>query len=269
MPAPPLAVPARATCLPRYNPGMASSLPALPPALAGPLSRVRADLQEIFGTRLVALVAHGPRVRHAEAQVASAAAINTLALVEGLGYRDLSACAQRAGDWRADGLSVPLLLGRGEFLRSLDAFPVEYGDIIADHVLVYGDDPFDGVAVNPDDLRRACEAWGKAHLIHLREGYIEAGGDARRVASLVLASAPPFAGLLSLMARLRGFDAGGSGALARATVGIAGLPAPVVAQVVALEARASLDADTAMTLFPAYLDAVQALVAFLDGWTRS
>jgi hypothetical protein len=39
--------------------------------------------------------------------------------------------------------------------------------------------------------------------------------------------------------------------------------------VVALEARPALDADTAMTLYPAYLDAVEALARFLDGWART
>ena len=34
-----------------------------------------------------------------------------------------------------------------EFERSLDAFPVEYGDIIAHHVVVTGDDPFAGLSV--------------------------------------------------------------------------------------------------------------------------
>ncbi len=248
---------------------MPASGPGLPPALARPLTRLRADLQDIFGARLSALVAHGPRVRHAIAAGGTPPPISTLALVDGLAYRDLAACAQHAGEWRADGLAVPLLLGRAEFARSLDAFPIEYGDIIAHHLLVYGDDPFEGVSVNAADLRRACEAWAKAHLIQLREGFVEAGGDPRRVVSLVLASASPFTALLSLVARLRGLDdAQGPDALARATEGIAGLPAAIVAQVVALEGRPVLDPDTAATLFPAYLDAVSTLVGFLDGWSR-
>jgi arginine N-succinyltransferase len=37
----------------------------------------------------------------------------------------------------------------------------------------------------------------------------------------------------------------------------------------AVRAEARLDGDTAMTLFPAYLDAVERLAQFLDGWTRS
>ena len=159
--------------------------------------------------------------------------------------------------------------GASEFERSLDAFPVEYGDILAHHVVVAGEAPFAGIAVNDDDLRRACESWGKAHLIQLREGFVEAGGDAKAVARLIVKSASPFAALLAQIARLRGQSPASGDALARATEGIAGLPAAPVRQVLALELRPELDGDTAMSLFPGYLDAVDALARYLDGWTRA
>jgi len=243
--------------------------PAVPAALSGALERLTRDLESIFGPRLRAVVAHGPRLRAANAAPTAAIPLNTLALVERVDYKDLVACGQKAEDWLASGVTVPLLLSPEEFERSLDTFPVEYGEIIAHHVVVTGNDPFAHLSVRDDDLRRACEAWGKSHLIQLREGYIEAGGDAKAVARLVLQSASPFAALLAQIARLRGMHDTGPEALARATEGIAGLPEAPVREVLALEAGARLDGDTAMTLFPAYLDAVERLAQFLDGWTRS
>ncbi len=241
--------------------------PDLPPALVRPLARLCDDLRQIFAERLLALVAHGPRVRHPDAAGAGALPVSTLALVDGLSYQDLHACAQRAQGWRADGVAVPLLLGAAEFARSLDTFPVEYGDIIAHHVLVFGRDPFEGLRVPEEDLRRACEAWAKGILIQLREGFIEAGGDARRVAALIAASAPPFAALLAHVARLRGIATPGVDGLLEAAAGIPGLSAHVVARVAALEARPALDADTAASLLPAYLDAVDAIARDLDART--
>lgn len=245
---------------------MASSSASLPAPLARPLARLHADLRDLLGARLTALVAHGPRVRHPAADGPGLPPIASLALVERLSYKDLDACAQRTRDWRADGLAVPLLLDPGEFTRSLDAFPLEYGDILAHHVAVSGEDPFVGVTVPAEDLRRACEAWGKAHLIHLREGFLEAGGDTRQVAAVIVASAAPLTGLLLHVARLRA--PGGPETVAAAIDGIPGVPASVIAQVAALETRPTLDPDTAATLFPAYLDAVDALARFLDGWAR-
>jgi hypothetical protein len=86
----------------------------------------------------------------------------------------LSAMVHR---WRRAGLAVPLLLARNEFERSLDVFPVEYGEIVANHITIIGHDPFAGARIAEADLRRSCELQAKSHLIHLREGFLEAGGD--------------------------------------------------------------------------------------------
>ncbi len=240
---------------------------ALPPTLTTLTAPLVADLQTIFGARLRAVVAHGPRVRSRAPVSADAPPIATLAITASLDYKDLVAAAQRTGAWRRAGLAVPLLLSERDFARSLDAFPIEYGDIIAHHVVLFGANPMVGLTVQAPDLRRACERWAKSHLIHLREGFVEAGGDARAVAELVVASAPPFAGLLALIARLRGHDDSGPEAIARATEGIADLPTGVLRDVVALEQRTALDNDTAMALYPPYLDAVEKLVVFLDAWS--
>ena len=68
-----------------------------------------------------------------------------------------------------------------EFARSLDAFPVEFGEIIDTHETLFGDDPFAGLSVAPADLRRACEGQTRSLLLHLREDYMEAAGDGRAI----------------------------------------------------------------------------------------
>ena len=70
---------------------------------------------------------------------------------------------------------------RGARVReSLDAFPLEFGAILADHAVVSGASPFDGLTVDAADLRRACEVQARSHLLHLREGYIERADAATR-----------------------------------------------------------------------------------------
>ena len=70
-------------------------------------------------------------------------------------------------------MATPLIVPADEFRRSLDAFPLEYGEIVRAHARVFGDDPFDGIPLAPEDLRRACETQVKGHLLHLREEFIE------------------------------------------------------------------------------------------------
>src|SRR5204863_6766614 len=106
--------------------------------------------------------------------------------------------------WHDSGLATPLIVASHEFERSLDVFPLEFGAIIADHVVVTGADPFDALSVDAGDIRRACEVQARSHLLHLREGYLETAGRADALAVLIVDSAPAFAALLESMARLEG-----------------------------------------------------------------
>ena len=154
---------------------------------------VAADLQRIFGARLQSVVTYGGT---------DGDGMHTLALVERLGFQDLAACAPRMVDWHKAGAAAPLLLTRDEFLRTLDVFPLEYGGIIDRHELVFGDDVLAGIRVGDADLRRGCELQAKSHLIHLREAYLECGGNPKAVAALIAASAPSLSSLLASLHRL-------------------------------------------------------------------
>jgi hypothetical protein len=195
------------------------------------------DLQRLFGTRLQSIVAYG--------DPDDADGLHTLALVDGLSFQDLLACAPLVNGWRKAGLAVPLILSRHEFARTLDVFPIEYGAIIARHVAVFGENPFAGMQVGESDLRRACELQTKSHLIHLREGFLECGGQPAVVARLMSASAPS---LRTLVGNLERLDAGIDER--------AGLTGELLAEVAA--AGSSTIADPT-ALFARYVAAVERL----------
>jgi hypothetical protein len=155
------------------------------------LQRLARDVAGVFSDRFESLVAYG-----------AGRPLHTLVLVQDLTFRDLAACAPLVERWRSDQLATPLLLSRREFLRTLDVFPVEYGAIIDDHVVIAGHPPFAGCTVRESDLRRAVELQAKSHLIHLREGYLEADGRAERVARLIAGSAPAYRALVHNLSRL-------------------------------------------------------------------
>ena len=113
----------------------------------------------------------------------------TLARRHADGRTIFGACAGTVASWHDAGLATPLLLAAHEFERSLEAFPFEFGAILADHVVVSGDNPFDGLHVDPADLRRACEVQARSHLLHLREGYLETRGRGDALAVLIARSA--------------------------------------------------------------------------------
>ena len=201
------------------------------------------ELGEIFGGRLRSLVVY--------AAAASSAPTPTLAVVDGLTADDLRACAARAATWHDRELATPLLLEAGEFVRSLDAFPLEFGAILADHAVVAGANPFEGCRVDPADLRRACEVQARSHLLHLREGFIETEGRGDAIAALILRSAAPLAALLESVRRM---NAGNH-------------EEPALTRVAQLNASSPLSSDEARRLFPGYLGAMEALTRRIDQWS--
>lgn len=223
----------------------------------GPLANTLHDLQHIFGDRLQAFVAYGPR---------HASPAPSVALVRTLTSDDLTACAARAGAWQRAGSATPLLLSGDEFAGSLDAFPIEYGEIIDTHRLLFGVDPFAGLAIRQDDLRRACEVQVKSHLLHLRENFVDCGGRPSAVAAMVTDSAPAFALLLRRLARLDGHAADNHTDLGAFAERRPRLDPRVIGDVLALTSGASSSGVDPARLFPAYLAAVEQLSRFIDTW---
>src|SRR5262249_13953895 len=149
----------------------------------------------------------------------------TLAIAASMTLDDLRAIAQQVARWHEAGLATPLVLEAREFERSLDAFPLEFGAIIANHAVVSGDNPFASLAVEAADVRRACEVQARSHLLHLREGFLETRGRSDALSLLILESAPAFAALVASLARLDGQTGGDAQAAARhleRTAGVSG-----------------------------------------------
>jgi hypothetical protein len=214
-------------------------------------ARLAHDVTRVFGPRVVSVVATSTS--------------SAVVFAESVTSGDLDAIGALIETWHREGLETPLLLTATEFRRSLDAFPVEYQAIVDRHVVISGQPPFDGVQVPADQLRRACEVQAKGHLIHLRQGWLEASGHDEELGELLVRSAAPLRALLTNVARLHGVPEGGTGDRALAGARLAGLPDALVREILAL----SDSPDRARALvpsLPAYLSASEALWAFVDGW---
>ena len=222
------------------------------------LDGLAADLGRVFGGRLRSVAAYG-----LETPAAPPRPLHTLALVDRLSFDDLAACVPLTSSWRRRSLAVPLILELEEFLRTLDVFPLEYGDIIAHHVIISGTDPFVDAHVAQSDVRRACELSAKSHLIHLREAFLETAGDADAVGRLIAASAPAFAVLLRNIAPLTDDRQSDVATAAERQIGI---PGDVVREVLKAGAgtRSSIAEPTA--LLSRYIAASERVWEYVDTW---
>jgi hypothetical protein len=222
----------------------------------GPLAAALQDLQNIFGDRLLAVMAYGQP---------GASPAPSLVMTRAITADDLDRCAQRAGAWERAGCATPLLLTPEEFAGSLDAFPIEYGEILDTRRLLYGVDPFAGLSIKTEDLRRECETLVKSHLLHLRENYIECRGRQADITALVAAGAPGFAIILRRLARLDGFPANNNQDLSSYAVQRPRLDPRTVGDILAIAGQQNTGVD-AVRLYPAYLTAVEQLWLFIDKW---
>jgi hypothetical protein len=209
------------------------------------VTALQRDMREMFGDRLRSVVMYAITDR------GPGTPQPTLVIVEALTPADLRACAGRVAKWHEAGLATPLILEAAEFAHSLDAFPYEFGAILADHAIVSGENPFGGLRVDPADMRRACEVQARSHLLHLREGFIETQGRSDALADLIARSAAPLSALLRSVARLKGTQ----------------MADGVLAEVAGLDGK-ELSSDAARRLFPEYLSAVEYLTNEIDRWGR-
>ena len=213
--------------------------------------RMAADCRRVFGGRFVGVVAYGSH----EALVFAAT----------VGAEDLEALGALTETWHHDGLATPLVMTPDEFVRTVDAFPLEYQAILDRHQLIAGVAPFDGIRIPPDELRRACEIQARAHLIQLREGWLEAGGHDHELAELIERSAAPLRALLTNIGRLNGRQVDDAGALASVAEELTGMPGNLVREVLTLET----DRRRSHALVPRlaeYLDAAERLWVSIDRW---
>ena len=214
-------------------------------------ARLSADVTRVFGDRFVALVAYG-----ANASFAFASDVQP---------GDLEALGALAEAWRRDGLASPLVMTPDEFRRSLDAFPLEYQAILDQHTVVAGTPPFDGIRIDPDDLRRACETQARSHLIHLRQGWIDHGAHEAELEHLLVRSAGPFRALLSSLARLYGRAHHADAELAAFAESTIGVSTSLVLAVLAL-AGPHDHSTVPLPRMEDYLHATEQLWSFVDKW---
>lgn len=210
-----------------------------------------ADFRRVLGERFVALIVYEP----------DSAAV----FCERIDPADLEALSALTDTWHRDRLATPLVMTPDEFRRSLDTFPLEYQAILKRHVVLDGTSPLDDALIRPEDLRRACEVLAKAHLIHLREGWLESAGHPGDLAKMVARSAAPLRLVLTNLAELNGLPADDAASLAAAAERLAGIPAQLIQNILSLDEAPDRAGSVAARL-PEYLAAAEQLWRFIDQW---
>jgi len=113
------------------------------------------EVATALGGRLVALLLYGSAARGTH--VPDRSDVNTLLICDAVD-EDLFARLERpVREWVKAGHPAPLMLTQREWQTSADAFAIEYEDIREAHRLLAGRDPWPGIAVQREHVRRQLE----------------------------------------------------------------------------------------------------------------
>src|SRR5512135_68291 len=130
--------------------------------------------------------------------------LKLLLILKEVGMSQLSRYAAVHEKWNRIGLAAPLMLTEEMLDSSTDVFPMEFLEMKEAHVLLSGRDVLGGLSIGLDKLRLQCEEQVKGKLIHLRQSYMEAGGDRKALGGLVASSIAPFTDAMRNVLRLMG-----------------------------------------------------------------
>lgn len=224
------------------------------------------QLAQVYGSGLRSVVLYGSAASGEEVKGKSDQ--NVLVIVDQLDRARLQQLAQTSRAWEDAGNPPPLTLTHAEWRRSADIFPMEYADILERHRLLKGDNPFDGIRVDPRDLRLQVEHEAMGKLLKLRAGVMSAGTDAKQQTALLTDSLSALLVIFRAVMRLHGeIPPRDSHAVVAYVAQRAVFDASPFDNVIAMarEGRASAVNDTPATL-DTYVAGMEALVAYLDGY---
>ena len=189
--------------------------------------------------------------------------INLLLIVERMDFDVLAGLLEPMDSWTRAGLAPPLVMGRAEWERAQDVFPIEITDMQVAYKVLRGHDPLKEIQVPRAALRTMLERDLRGTLNKLRQGYLPVGRRPEGLGRLAAGSVASVMVLLRSLLALAGKDArGGPGQLVERAAGLAGFQPGALAAIV--EQRGSKRWTCSRPQFEEYVRAVEAMVAYVD-----
>lgn len=231
------------------------------------IDRARAlatELGATYGAALRSVVLYGSAARgHFQEGVSD---LNVLVLLDDAGPDTLRRGSRAAQKWVREGNPPPLLFGADEWRRSADVFPIEVADIRDAHVVLHGDDPLEGVRIEPRHLRLQCERELKGKQVQLRESYLLLCDQPEPLGQLLTRSLSTFLVLFRTALRLAGEDPPHDPAetIRRTAARVGFDPAPVLEILRARRGAAPLRPSGGAAEVVGYLEAVARTAEFVD-----
>lgn len=164
-------------------------------------AEITADFNKAFGKDMLSLILYGSGADGT--YIPGKSDLNFLVILTDEGINGLDRAIEVVNKWHMRRVATPLCLTKNYVLSALDSFPVEFYGIRRNHILVYGEDFVSELAFESGDLRLQLERELKAKILHLRQGFLESGGEAKNLRHLISISLKSFIALFRALLFLK------------------------------------------------------------------
>jgi len=222
------------------------------------------QFQGVFGKDLQSMVLYGSGASAAYAPGQSD--LNFLVIIAEEGMRNLKRLHDLIGGWQKRRITPPLIMSKAFLANALDVYPIEFLTMQAQHVSVYGDDPLSALTFDRTCMRLQLEREIKGKLLHLRQGYLDSEGQAKKLRNLIKISFVAFLSLFAAILYLKGKSIPSARhALIRDACALTGIDGDVFIRCLEIKEETSKhDSKMVVSLFDQYLGEIVKMDCFVD-----
>ena len=168
------------------------------------ITQFSGDVNRIFGKDLQSVILFGSAVT--DDFVPGKSDLNFLVVLSESAMGHLDRVQKPLKKWQKNKISVPLFVSEEYIKASLDSFPIEFLNMQTAYRLISGSDVLKELKFSKSDIRLQCERELKGKLLQLRQGYIQTGGKAPALQSLVSQSIVTFTSIFKALIFLKDLD---------------------------------------------------------------
>jgi predicted nucleotidyltransferase len=160
------------------------------------------QMKDALGDRLISLLLYGSAARGA--YVPERSDFNTLLICDRVDETLFARLEPPVRAWLRAGQPAPLILTEREWRDATDAFPIEYEDMREANRLLAGRDPWGGITIQREHVRRQLESEVMGKLVQARRAYVALRDDPKQLTAMLVGTAGGFFAMLRAALRLAG-----------------------------------------------------------------
>ena len=164
------------------------------------LDEYKKDVIELYGEKLVSIYLYGSAAT--PSFIPGVSDLNFLIILDEVNINDLKLYHRIHAKWVKKKVAPPIIATPDYLYRSTDVFPLEFSEIMENHILVFGKDLVNSIDIQAGNLRLQVESELKGKLLKFRQGIIFLSNDTtefkRFFVRTVTSFVPVFRGVLRL-----------------------------------------------------------------------